>query len=295
MPYVLETLHSLCIAFFCASFRRFRRPCPCQEALVLRVSWCGTSPATRRVRARLLSLPFPAFALTVSHLLRRLGYEGVTLRGVTGSKGRNSYGGLDIEATLLRGLTRSRVICQLRQYDTESVPRQSVDVLRGAMLRMGADQGLLVTTSGFSPAAVEAAQAAQHVAPVRLIDGNELAMLLLQHNLLSDRSETGTAQPPAAREPAKSAEVAGVAGAVGERQATRAVPTATPAPARSDTPGSMQEGAAQGGEQPPIATATAVAPLPPFPKAGRRGIAITIVLSPLSGSGNKSGSNEGRS
>ena len=249
------------------------------------------------MRQRLLALPFPAFALTVSQLLRCLGYEGVTLRGVTGKKGRNSYGGLDIEATLLKGLTRSRVICQLRQYDTQPVPRQSVDVLRGTMLRMGADQGLLVTTSGFSPAAIEAAQAAQHAAPVRLIDDCELAMLLLRHNILP---EQGSENEGSAANPIKDAVAPAYPAAevVKEKPPVRAVPTAASTPTRSNTPGAVQEDSAQGKGQPPVATTTTL-PLS-SPTSTRRGIAITIVLSPMANvgnesSGSKSESNEARS
>ena len=138
--------------------------------------------------AYLLALPFPAFALLVAQLLKRLGYEEVSLRGTTARRGRNRYGGLDIEAFINVGLTKSRVICQLRQYDREPVSRLNIDVLRGAMLRTGAIQGLLVTTSTFAPAAIEAAQAAQHLAPVRLIAGEELAHLVQSHGLGRDRT-----------------------------------------------------------------------------------------------------------
>ena len=138
--------------------------------------------------AYLLALPFPAFALLVAQLLKRLGYQEVSLRGTTARRGRNRYGGLDIEAFLHVGLTKSRVICQLRQYDREPVSRLNIDVLRGAMLRTGAIQGLLVTTSTFAPAAIEAAQAAQHLAPVRLIAGEELAQLVQSHGLGRDKT-----------------------------------------------------------------------------------------------------------
>jgi len=149
-----------------------------------------TPSATQLAQTRqyLLALPFPAFALLVAQLLKRLGYEEVSLRGTTARRGRNRYGGLDIEAFLHVGLTKSRVICQLRQYDSEPVTRLNIDVLRGAMLRTGAIQGLLVTTAAFAPAAIEAAQAAQHLAPVRLIDGEELAQLVQSQGLGRDRT-----------------------------------------------------------------------------------------------------------
>jgi hypothetical protein len=64
-----------------------------------------------------------------------------------------------------------------------------VDELRGAMLRMGAHQGLLVTTATFSPAAIEAAQTARQRAPIRLVDGAELARLLRKHEITIEPTE----------------------------------------------------------------------------------------------------------
>ena len=160
------------------------------------------------------------------------------------------------------------------------MPRQSVDVLRGTMLRLGANQGLLVTTSGFSPAAVEATQAAQHVAPVRLIDSCELAMLLLRHNILP---EQGSGNEGSAANAIKDAVAPAypAADVAKERPPVRAVPNAPSAPAGGGTPNTAK------GEQPPTVTTAAKTPLP-LPQMPRRGIAITIVLSPLSGNADKS-------
>ena len=129
--------------------------------------------------ARLLELPFPVFAQTVARLLETLGYANVqTMKAMHGQgKGRNAHGGYDLRMYLPTRLTRGLVIAQVKQY-RETVPRSFVDELRGAMLRLGASQGLLVTTGAFSASAIEAAQSAQHAAPVRLMDGSELARLL---------------------------------------------------------------------------------------------------------------------
>ena len=132
--------------------------------------------------ARLLALPFPAFAQAVAGLLKSLGYTDVqTMKAMHGKgKGRNQHGGYDLRMYLPTRLTRGLVIAQVKQY-REAVPRSFVDELRGTMLRLGASQGLLVTTSTFSASAIEAAQAAQYAAPVRLMDGQELARLIRQH------------------------------------------------------------------------------------------------------------------
>ena len=132
--------------------------------------------------ARLLDMPFPAFTQTVSRLLESLGYANVeAMKPMHGrGKGRNAHGGYDLRMYLPTRLTRGLVIAQVKQY-RETVPRSFVDELRGTMLRLGASQGLLVTTGAFSASAIEAAQAAQYAAPVRLMDGQELARLLRAH------------------------------------------------------------------------------------------------------------------
>lgn len=132
--------------------------------------------------ARLLDMPFPAFTQAVARLLETLGYANVAaMKPMHGKgKGRNAHGGYDLRMYLPTRLTRGLVIAQVKQYK-ETVPRSFVDELRGAMLRLGASQGLLVTAGAFAASAIEAAQAAQYAAPVRLIDGPELARLLRAH------------------------------------------------------------------------------------------------------------------
>jgi restriction endonuclease Mrr len=138
--------------------------------------------------AELQQMPFPLFARLIADLLQSLGYEEVSfmkpmhLRG----KGRNAHGGYDIRAFQSSKLSRSMVIAQLKQY-RRPLPRLGVDELRGTMVRVGASHGLLITSGMVSPSAREAVQTGQHIAPVRLIDGIELASLL---------AEQGTARPP---------------------------------------------------------------------------------------------------
>jgi hypothetical protein len=129
--------------------------------------------------AALLDMPFPEFARTVARMLETLGYANVqAMKAMHGhGKGRNAHGGYDLRMFTPTRLARGLVIAQVKQYRS-SVPRSFVDELRGTMLRLGATQGLLITTGTFSASAVEAAQSAQHAAPVRLVDGQELARLL---------------------------------------------------------------------------------------------------------------------
>ena len=158
-------------------------PCPPAEAPTR-----STVPQAL-TQADLLQMPFPVFACTVADLLQRLGYAQVAfMKAMHGrGKGRNAHGGYDIRALSASQRTRSLVIVQLKQYQ-RPLPRLNVDELRGTMLRVGASQGLLVTAGTLSAAAVEAVQAGQYAAPVRLIDGSELARLL---------SRSLTPHPPA--------------------------------------------------------------------------------------------------
>ena len=149
-------------------------------------------------------MSFPAFARTVANLLENMGYEQVTLmKAMHGrGKGRNAHGGYDLQMRLPTRLTHGVVIAQIKQY-REPVPRAYVDELRGAMLRVGATQGLLISSSTFSASAVEAAQAGQHAAPVRLLGGEELARLL-QSYPASETFPSPAAPSPASPAPSAS-------------------------------------------------------------------------------------------
>ena len=160
-------------------------------------------------------MPFPVFARTVADLLERMGYAQVTvMKAMHGrGKGRNAHGGYDLQMRLPTQLTHGVVIAQIKQY-REPVPRAYVDELRGAMLRVGATQGLLISSSTFSASAVEAVQAGQHAAPVRLLGGEELVRLLQAH-------PAPAAFPAAVTAPSTSPNSAVVARAAQKQEADR--------------------------------------------------------------------------
>ena len=141
------------------------------------------------MRRRLLALDYPAFARCVCVLLEALGYEEARPAGRQEWKGYNrpGGGGYDLEAVLSGGLVPRPVVAQIKQFDGLRVHQRSVDELRGACLRAGAAEALLITTSAFSDvvrrraASPDPSQAL--VAPVRLIDGQELLGLLIRHRL----------------------------------------------------------------------------------------------------------------
>ena len=142
------------------------------------------------LQERLLTLSFSAYEECVRELLLSMGYLDVRLFGRTSSGQKTKHGGLDAKAYTETGVTRVYVIAQMKQY-TLPVPRRYIDELRGTMLRTGARQGILLTTSTFSPSAKRAA-AGDNSAPIRLIEGEELSSLLIQNRIgVKQDSENG--------------------------------------------------------------------------------------------------------
>jgi hypothetical protein len=148
-----------------------------------KVSKATETPLLRRaLRARLLTLDLPSFARCVELLLGRIGYADVhsvsrrvTKVGVTG--------GYDLTTSVRVGPHRRPVIVRLKQYDQEAVSQRMVDELRGACLRSGAAEAMLVTTSDLSPVIRRDLVQSSPVAPVRLLDGETLLDLLITHRI----------------------------------------------------------------------------------------------------------------
>jgi len=159
------------------------RPKPAVPAMPAQPDILPESEARFReqLRDELLGLSFHGYEQCVRSLLRSMGYAQVRTVGRTHLRGRTLHGGLDMTALSQTGVTRSRIALQVKQYG-RPVSRRFVDELRGACLRVGAEQGLLVSTSAFSRAARKAA-ADEGPAPVRLVDGEELLDLLIGHGV----------------------------------------------------------------------------------------------------------------
>ncbi len=142
-----------------------------------------------QLRQRLLALEYPAFARCLCVLLEALGYEEAKPAGRQEWKGYNrpGGGGYDLEAVLSGGLAPRLAVAQIKQFDGLNVHQRSVDELRGACLRRGGAEAVLITTSAFSQVvrkrAAELGASGTLVAPVRLIDGKELLGLLIRHRL----------------------------------------------------------------------------------------------------------------
>jgi hypothetical protein len=79
-------------------------------------------------------------------------------------------------------LASALTLVRVKQAKGAPVSRRFVDQLRGAMLRLGAEQGLLITTGCFSRYALASATQAP-LPPVRLTDGDSLCSMLMGRSL----------------------------------------------------------------------------------------------------------------
>ncbi|WP_309719803.1 restriction endonuclease [Armatimonas sp.] len=136
-----------------------------------------------KLRQRLLELPFDAYLKIIALLLAKLGYQDVRLAGRTDWKGRNRGGGYDLLATVPGGFSPRRVIIQAKQFDEGSrVFQRQADELRGAAIRVGAAEALLITSGPLS-ASIDQEGLALPLAPVRIIGGDHLVELLSTHQI----------------------------------------------------------------------------------------------------------------
>lgn len=140
-------------------------------------------PESRNVSQALLAhiqaLSFQGYLYFLCALLQAMGYRDIEVKR-RHWRGRTTRGGRDIEMSVTVGATRTRLLVQAKHY-ARPVQRRFVDELRGAMLRDGAQHGILITTSTFPRGAYAAA--ASKVAPIRLIDGHELVKLCFRYRI----------------------------------------------------------------------------------------------------------------
>jgi len=129
----------------------------------------------------LQQMDYAAFEQVMKRLLYKSGYITVQFIGRNHKRGRTPKGGLDLTARSITDLSSVLTIAQIKQY-RRVVSRRFVDELRGAMLRLGAEQGLLVTLSKFSKVA-HAAAIESSVAPIKLIEGAEILDLLFAYRI----------------------------------------------------------------------------------------------------------------
>jgi len=116
------------------------------------------------------------FEQLVGRLLGAMGYDNVTVTR------RSADGGVDVLADIEVGILRLRTAVQVKRMKS-NVQRPVVSQLRGDMMTLpNVDQGMIITTSGFSVGATEVARV-RNAPPIVLIDGSRLADLLIEHEI----------------------------------------------------------------------------------------------------------------
>jgi restriction system protein len=102
-------------------------------------------------------------------------YENVTVTG------RSGDGGIDVVADIEIGILQLRTAVQVKRMKG-NVQRPVVSQLRGDMALLDMDQGMIITTGGFSQGAKDVARV-RNVTPITLIDGDHLTDLLIEQGI----------------------------------------------------------------------------------------------------------------
>lgn len=120
------------------------------------------------------------FEYLIKNLLIELGFEATVTKYV-------GDGGVDINAVLtVGGVTKVSTAIQVKRYGNQKVGPNIVREMRGSLVT---DQrGLIITTSGFTGAASEDANA-ENKLPISLIDGERLLDLLIENQIGVTRKE----------------------------------------------------------------------------------------------------------
>lgn len=119
------------------------------------------------------------FERLVVQLLLKMGYGG-SRQEAGRAVGRSGDGGIDGIINEDR-LGLDAIYLQAKRWEG-SVGEPPIRDFKGALDAKGAQKGVFITTSSFTPAAIEAARASRHYKIV-LIDGARLAELMIEHDL----------------------------------------------------------------------------------------------------------------
>ena len=125
-----------------------------------------------------------AFEVLVADLFRAMGMQAVTTQ-------RSNDGGVDVDALDPTPIRGGKIVVQVKRY-RNTVPPTAVRDLYGTVQDVGANKGVLVTTSGFGPGSHTFANGK----PLELVSGPELVDLLHRHGLRG-RLDEGDRQRPA--------------------------------------------------------------------------------------------------
>ncbi|MFG2267728.1 restriction endonuclease [Streptomyces sp. NPDC048720] len=132
-----------------------------------------------------------AFENLVADLFRAMGMQAVTTQ-------RSNDGGVDVDALDPAPIRGGKIVVQVKRY-RNTVPPTAVRDLYGTVQDVGANKGVLVTTSKFGPGSHTFANGK----PLELVSGPELVDLLHRHGLTGRLGDGGrrTAGQPASDGP----------------------------------------------------------------------------------------------
>ena len=131
----------------------------------------------RDILGSIKAMPPAKFESLVVELLSKMGYGDGR---VTGRSGDQGIDGILDEDTL--GL--EKVYVQAKRYDTSQVGEPEIRNFSGSLDRQGAVKGVFIATSTFLPTARQAARdISMGSKSVRLVDGQELAELMIRHGV----------------------------------------------------------------------------------------------------------------
>lgn len=135
----------------------------------------------KALHARLLAMEPSEFEELISRLLVEIGFEMVEVTKLSGD------GGIDVRGTMVVGdVVRIKMAVQVKKWKlNNNVQSPDVQKVRGSL---GAhEQGLIITTSDFSPGARKEAVQPDKT-PIALMNGEQLVMLLMEHGIGVQRS-----------------------------------------------------------------------------------------------------------
>jgi restriction system protein len=128
----------------------------------------------RKLLRRLREMSPVDFEALVGQFLVALGFEDVAVSPLSGD------GGIDVRGTMVVGdVIRTRMAVQVKRWK-QNVQAPVVQQVRGSL---GAhEQGLIITTSGFSAGARAEAERSDAV-PVALMNGEQLVRLMVEKDI----------------------------------------------------------------------------------------------------------------
>lgn len=128
------------------------------------------------IRELLLDMDPIAFEHLIKQLLEKMGYQNVDVTASTRD------GGVDVVGDIEMGISSIREAIQVKRH-RQPIPRKIVAELRGSLHRFNAFRGSIITTSRFTKGAREEVASEKNVAPITLMDGDELIDRLIEHNI----------------------------------------------------------------------------------------------------------------